>query len=163
MVKTMKSDKLLKELKVKRKVTYDEYVAYLKGKSEDEIAGIYIELQVKLEELSRLSPVLCIGGSSLMGLGFLESCRDMDINLNDLWQVINIIGASLSIAYLMLVITNMIMLYLETNLNERFSLLIVIKNLGQIAPSVLKIKRNVVNRERRNKKCGTITLIYLEI
>jgi len=30
----MKSDKLLKELKVKRKVTYDEYVAYLKGKSE---------------------------------------------------------------------------------------------------------------------------------
>ena len=48
----MKSDKLLKELKVKRKVTYDEYVAYLKGKSEDEIAGIYIELQLKLEELN---------------------------------------------------------------------------------------------------------------
>ena len=69
----MKSDKFSKELKVKRKVTYDEYVAYLKGKSEDAIAGIYIELQLKLEELNRVSPLLCIGGSSLMGLGFLES------------------------------------------------------------------------------------------
>ena len=138
MVKTMKSDKLLKELKVKRKVTYDVYVAYLKGKSEDEIAGIYIELQVKLEELSRLSPVLCIGGSSLMGLGFLESCRDMDINLNDLWQVINIIGASLSIAYLMLVITNMIMLYLETNLKRKILIIDSYKKLGANCPELFK-------------------------
>ncbi len=138
MVKTMKSDKLLKELKVKRKVTYDEYVAYLKGKNEDEIAGIYIELQVKLEELSRLSPVLCIGGSSLMGLGFLESCRDMDINLNDLWQVINIIGASLSIAYLMLVITNMIMLYIETNLKRKILIIDSYKKLGANCPERFK-------------------------
>nr|DAU25231.1 MAG TPA: hypothetical protein [Caudoviricetes sp.] len=27
--------------------------------------------------------------------------------------------------------------------------------MGQFAPSFLKIRRNVVNRERRNKKCGT--------
>ena len=138
MVKTMKSDKLLKELKVKRKVTYDEYVAYLKGKSEDEIAGIYIELQLKLEQLSRLSPVLCIGGSSLMGLEFLESCRDMDINLNDLWQVINIIGASLSIVYLMLVITSMIMLYLETNLKRKILIIDSYKKLGAICPEHFK-------------------------
>ena len=30
-----------------------------------------------------------------------------------------------------------------------------IKCLGQFAPSFLKVGRNVVNRERRNKKCGT--------
>lgn len=138
MVKTMKSDKLLKELKVKRKVTYDEYVAYLKGKSEDEISGIYIELQLKLEELNKLSPLLCIGGSSLMSLGFLESCRDMDINLNDLWQVINIIGASLSIAYLMLVITSMIMLYLETNLKRKILIIDSYKKLGANCPEHFK-------------------------
>lgn len=138
MVKTMKSDKLLKELKVKRKVTYDEYVAYLKGKSEDEIAGIYIELQLKLEELNRLSPVLCIGGSSLMGLGFLASCKDMDISLNDLWQVINIIGASFSIVYLMLLITRMIMLYLETNLKRKILIIDSYKKLGANCPELFK-------------------------
>lgn len=136
MVKTMKLDKFSKELKVKRKVTYDEYVSYLKGKSEDEIAGIYIELQLKLEELNGLSPLLCIGGSSLIGLGFLESCKDMDINLNDFWQVINIIGASFSILYLMIFITSMIMLYLETNLKRKIL----------IIDSYKKIKRNVGNR-----------------
>lgn len=134
----MKSDKLLKELKVKRKVTYDEYVAYLKGKSEDEIAGIYIELQLKLEELNRLSPVLCIGGSSLMGLGFLASCKDMDISLNDLWQVINIIGASFSIVYLMLLITRMIMLYLETNLKRKILIIDSYKKLGANCPELFK-------------------------
>lgn len=138
MVKTMKSDKLLKELKVKRKVTYDEYVAYLKGKSEDEIAGIYIKLQLKLEELNRLSPVLCIGGSSLMGLGFLASCKDMDISLNDLWQVINIIGASFSIVYLMLLITRMIMLYLETNLKRKILIIDSYKKLGANCPELFK-------------------------
>ena len=134
----MKSDKFSKELKVKRKVTYDEYVAYLKGKSEDEIAGIYIELQLKLEEIKRLSPQVWIGGSSLMGLGFLASCKDMDINLNDLWQVINIIGASLSIAYLMLVITNMIMLYLETNLKRKILIIDSYKKLGANCPELFK-------------------------
>ena len=134
----MKSDKFSKELKVKRKVTYDEYVAYLKGKSEDEIAGIYIELQVKLEELSRLSPVLCIGGSSLMGLGFLASCKDMDINLNDFWQVFNIICASLTVVYFMVFITSVFMLYLETNLKRKILIIDSYKKLGANCPERFK-------------------------
>lgn len=138
MVKTMKSDKLLKELKVKRKVTYDEYVAYLKGKSEDEIAGIYIELQLKLEEIKRLSPQVWIGGSSLMGLGFLASCKDMDINLNDLWQVINIICASLTVVYFMVFITSVFMLYLEANLKRKILIIDSYKKLGANCPENFK-------------------------
>ena len=134
----MKSDKFSKELKVKRKVTYDEYVAYLKGKSEDEIAGIYIELQLKLEELNRLSPVLCIGGSSLMGLGFLASCKDMDINLNDFWQVFNIICASLTVVYFMVFITSVFMLYLETNLKRKILIIDSYKKLGANCPELFK-------------------------
>lgn len=134
----MKSDKFSKELKVKRKVTYDEYVAYLKGKSEDEIAGIYIELQLKLEEIKRLGPQVWIGGSSLMGLGFLASCKDMDINLNDFWQVFNIICASLTVVYFMVFITSVFMLYLETNLKRKILIIDSYKKLGAICPEHFK-------------------------
>ena len=38
--------------------------------------------------------------------------------------------------------------YIKSNINS--------KNAGgETPPSFLKIRRNVVNRERRNKKCGT--------
>jgi hypothetical protein len=134
----MKSDKFSKELKVKRKVTYDEYVAYLKGKSEDEIAGIYIELQLKLEEIKRLGPQVWIGGSSLMGLGFLASCKDMDINLNDFWQMFNIICASLTVVYFMVFITSVFMLYLETNLKRKILIIDSYKKLGAICPEHFK-------------------------
>ncbi|WP_314851775.1 hypothetical protein [uncultured Solobacterium sp.] len=115
----MKSDNFFKELKAKRKVSYDEYVAYLKGKSEDEIAGLYIELQLKLEKIKRLSPWVCISGCSLMGLGFIANCKDMDINLSDFWQIMNTIGALFTIVYMMVFITRMSILYSEINLKRK--------------------------------------------
>lgn len=116
----MKSDKFLRELKVKGKVTYDEYVAYLKGKSDEEIAGLYIELQLKLEWSKKITPWFYFGSCFIMAAGVIADYKNRGININDYWEIFNTEGvALLLLSFVVLMFCTGVLVHSDINLKRK--------------------------------------------